>query len=43
MSVADLKQMKRFIYDSRTLLKKNNQNVPEYILNPKSNRWELSK
>lgn len=43
LNVADLKQMKRFIYDSRTLLKKNNQNVPEYILNPKSNRWELSK
>ena len=43
LSVADLKQLKRFIYDSRTLLKKNNQNVLEYILNPKSNRWELSK
>ncbi len=36
-----LKQMKLFINDSRTLLKKNNVNVPEYIYDEKIKAWIL--
>ncbi len=38
-----LTQMKKFINDSRTLLKKYNKNVPEYIFNPVTKQWDLSK
>ncbi len=43
LGAAHLKQMKVFINDSRTLLKKNNKNVPEYLFNPVSKKWKLSK
>ncbi|RLD60848.1 MAG: CapA family protein [Bacteroidetes bacterium] len=39
---AYLKQMKLFINDSRSLLKKNNKNIPEYLFNSKLNMWELN-
>ncbi|MEN8121242.1 MAG: CapA family protein, partial [Bacteroidota bacterium] len=41
LGVANSKQMKLFINDSRTLLKKNNENVPEYLFNSKLSKWEL--
>ena len=43
MSAADMKQMKLFINDSRTLLKKNNLNVPEYVFDAKTKVWKLKK
>ena len=43
LSAAYLKQMKRFINDSRTLLKKNNKNVPEYIFKPSLQSWSIEK
>jgi len=39
MSSLDKKQMQRFINDSRTLLKKNNINVPEYVYDGKTKSW----
>ncbi len=41
LNAADLKQMKIFINDSRTLLKKNNKNVPEYLFNPVLKEWSI--
>ncbi len=38
-----LKQMKLFMNDSRTLLKKNNINVPEFVYNPALKKWILNK
>ena len=34
-------QMTRFINDSRTLLKKHNKNVPEYIFKPNLKEWSI--
>ncbi len=41
LGAAHLKQMKRFINDSRILLKKNNKNVDEYKYDNKNEKWKL--
>jgi len=41
LGATHLKQMKKFINDSRILLKKNNKNVPEFIFDPVSKTWKL--
>jgi len=40
LGTAHLNQMKKFINDSRVLLKENNKNVPEYIFDPVSKKWK---
>jgi poly-gamma-glutamate synthesis protein (capsule biosynthesis protein) len=41
LGISHLKQMRLFINDSRSLLKKNNVNVPEYLYDEQIKGWKL--